>query len=142
MCKDEGINLACQMLVYPPTDLFSDGDLSGLLKLYFANGGARDAYASPLLASDTALEGVCPAVFIECGLDTLRDQGVAYAKRLINIGVSVKVKEYRRALHGFLEVNRPDYDQNDPRRTEEQDAYCKDCENYLINELRACFEDV
>ena len=140
--KDEGIKLACQMLVYPTTDLFSRSELSPLLDMYFGNGGAREPYASPLFASDTALDGVCPAIFIECGLDSLRDQGIAYAKRLMNIGVSVKVKEYRRALHGFLEVNRPDYDPDDPRRTPEQDMYCKDCEKYLINELRANFQDV
>lgn len=140
--KDEGIKLACQMLVYPTTNLFSKGELSPLLDIYFGNGGAHEAYASPLLASDAALEGVCPAIFIECGLDSLRDQGVAYAKRLMNIGVGVKIKEYRRALHGFLEVNRPDYDPNDPRRTPEQDKYCKDCEKYLVSELRASFEDI
>jgi len=55
--------------------------------------------------------------------------------------VPVKVKEYPQALHGFLEVNRPEYDPSDPRITPEQAEYCRDCERYIVNELKAYFAE-
>ena len=49
----------------------------------------------------------------------------------------VTVQPYPEALHGFLEVNRPDYDPNDPRRTPEQESMCRHCEGVIIRWLRA-----
>lgn len=146
LLKDEGIRLACQMLVYPPTDLTYDPDHllpeDGLKLFLFPDGGSGHKYISPLIAGDEDLAGVCPAVFIICGKDELKPEGIAYAKRLIDASVPVKVKEYPQALHGFLEVNRPDYPAEDERRTPEQEAYCRDCEMYLVQEIRACFREV
>ena len=142
--KEDGVKLAAQLLVYPCTDMTpeKDGGLMAMIQpLMFPEGNYRHRWASPVLASDAALTGLCPAVFIECGLDELKPMGIRYAKRLIGAAVPVKVKEYPKALHGFLEVNRPDYDPNDPRRTPEQAEYCRDCENYIINELRAYFSE-
>lgn len=142
--KEEGIRLAAQMLVYPCTDMRptdEDGLMAMIQPLMFPNGECTHRWASPLMASDDELKGLAPAIFIECGLDELKPMGIAYAKRLIDAAVPVKLKEYPNALHGFLEVNRPDYDANDPRRTPEQAEYCRDCEEYLINELRACFNE-
>ena len=51
--------------------------------------------------------------------------------------VPVTVQPYPEALHGFLEVNRPDYDPNDPRRTPEQESMCRHCEGVIIRWLRA-----
>lgn len=143
--KEDGVRLAAQMLVYPCTDMTPEGDeglMAMIQPLMFPNGDYKHRWASPALASDEALAGLCPAIFIECGLDELKPMGIRYTKRLIGAAVPVKVKEYPGALHGFLEVNRPDYDPNDPRRTPEQAAYCADCERYLINELRACFAEI
>jgi acetyl esterase len=141
MLKDAGVYLACQMLVYPALNMsdFANGMLKDLMPVFFPNGGWDHPYNSPLLASNERLAGVAPAIFILCGPDMLKPQGIAYAKRLIDLGVPVKVKEYPKAEHGFLEVNRPDYTQGDPRQTPEQAAYTRDCEQYLIRELRACF---
>ncbi len=137
--KEEKIELACQMLVYPAADL---GDTSlelmnMLRKILFPEGGWESAYLSPLRAADDELLGIAPAIFIICGQDDLRQQGISYAKRLVDLGVAVKVKEFTKAEHGFLEVNRPDYTQGDPRQTPEQAAYARECEQYLIRELKA-----
>lgn len=142
--KEEGMKLAAQMLVYPCTDMRpkdADGLMAMIQPMMFPGGEYAHRWASPLLATEAELEGLAPAIFVECGLDELKPMGVAYAKRLMDAAVPVKVKEYPKALHGFLEVNRPDYDENDPRRTPEQAEHCRDCEEYLINELRACFNE-
>ena len=143
--KEDGMKLAAQLLVYPCTDL-RPGEGEGLMQMIqpmlFPDGNCEHRWASPLLAKDDELRNLAPAIFIECGLDELKPMGIAYAKRLIDAAVPVKIKEYPRALHGFLEVCRPDYDPNDPRRTPEQFEYCADCEAYIINELRACFQNM
>ena len=139
MLRDRGIQLACQMLVYPATDVTAK-DTDEWLPFVFPDGTDRTDYNSPLLAEDKRLAGLSPAIFIICGIDELRDQGVAYAKRLIDLAVPVKVQEYPKALHGFIEVNRPEYE-GDERRSPEQDQLCKAAERYLIQELRACFAE-
>ena len=63
--------------------------------------------------------------------------GKVYVNRLIDAGVAVKVKQYKMAEHGFLEVNQPDYIPGDSRQSPEQAAYARACERYLIRELRA-----
>ena len=140
--KEEGVSLACQALIYPCVDMRPQGGiLEWIAPMLFPEKNWEHRWASPLLAGTEALSGLAPAIFVECGPDELKPQGIAYAKRLMDAGVPVKVKEYAGALHGFLEVNRPDYPADDPRRTPEQDAYRADCENYLIWELRACFAE-
>ena len=143
--KEDGVKLAAQLLVYPCTDM-RPADENGLMamiqNMLFPEGNCEHRWASPVLAAEEELAGLAPAIFIECGLDELKPMGIAYAKRLIDAAVPVKVKEYPKALHGFLEVNRPEYDPNDPRITPEQAEYCRDCEKYIINELKACFAEV
>ncbi|HAL73821.1 MAG TPA: hypothetical protein DCM45_01860 [Clostridiales bacterium] len=141
--KELGFALACQMLVYPFVDftIEGEGEMKGLLTL-LKNVLIRDIdpghrWLSPLHASQDELTGVAPAIIIICGQDELKPMGVAYAKHLIDCAVPVKIKEYPDALHGFLEVNRPEYE-GDPRRSPEQLAMTQDCERYLIRELRAC----
>lgn len=137
--KEDGFPLACQMLVYPCVDMSGEGGLFQFIgPMLFPEGEQTHRWASPLLAPDEALRGLAPAIFIECGRDDLKPQGIAYAKRLIDVAVPVKVKEYPEALHGFLEVNRPEYE-GDERRSPAQDAMTRDCERYLIRELRANF---
>lgn len=147
MLKEDGIKLACQMLVYPCTDITADPDkpddlMSVITRLFFPNGGNEHRYISPLRAKDEELSGLSPALFVLCGPDELRPMGIAYAKRLIDRAVPVKIKEYPEALHGFLEVNRSDYPAGDARQNPEQEAYCKDCEKYLVRELQAFFAAV
>ena len=133
--QDE-IALAAQMLVYPAVDMqgVGQGTLSQIMTMMFPQGVPGEA--SPLLAGDVVLAHVAPAVFVLCGIDELRVQGVAYAKRLIDQAVTVHVKEYPKALHGFLEVCRPDYPAGDARQTPEQAEYARQCEVFLIKTLQ------
>ena len=134
----EGITLAAQMLVYPAVGLTDNFKLMVELRaILFPDGGWDSPELSPILAQAEQLRKVSPAIFIFCGTDELREGGLAYAKRLMDLAVPVKVKEYPNALHGFLEVNRPDYSGEDDRKTLEQAACARDCERYLIRELRA-----
>ncbi len=138
--------LACQLLVYPVTDLYStlnteksdDESLAYkyMVKAYCQNDDADHIWASPLLGSQGELSGVCPAIFITCGLDSLREQGEAYAKQLIDCGVPVSVMRYQNALHGFIEVNRPDYFMEDDRKTPEQADLTEKAENYILQALK------
>lgn len=144
--KELGFSLACQMLVYPFVDFTfeSEGELKGLMLLLknvlMSEIDPGHRWLSPLKASHEELAGVAPAIFVISGQDELKPMGAAYAKRLIDCAVPVKIKEYPDALHGFLEVNRPEYE-GDPRRSPDQLAMTLDCERYLIRELRACLGD-
>lgn len=142
--RDDGrVTLACQLLVYPCTEL--GGDPVGppeevesyrvFRKLYCQHEEQGHLWVSPLLAEDGAIAGVCPAIFITCGLDSLCEQGEAYAQKLIRCGVPVTVKRFPEALHGFLEVNRPDYPAEDARRSPEQAAMCREAEAFIRRAL-------
>jgi acetyl esterase len=109
-----------QILVYPVTDLSSfntdsyaefagDHWLTRPQMEWFRNhylSSADDAtnpYASPLLAPDLA--GVPPALIITAECDVLRDEGEAYAKRLIAAGVHVECKRYAGMIHPFFSLS-------------------------------------
>ncbi|REK87533.1 alpha/beta hydrolase [Streptomyces inhibens] len=66
---------------------------------YLPEGAAADAYAAAARASD--LSGLPPAYVLVCDLDPLRDGGLAYARRLMDAGVPVTVRNVRGAWHGF-----------------------------------------
>jgi acetyl esterase len=115
--RDSGLALAYQALVYPVLDhrfdtasYAANAEGYGLtlagMRWYWDQylGGADGAHpdASPLRA--VSLAGVAPALVVVCGLDPLRDEGVAYAERLRASGVSVVVSEYRDMIHGFLRM--------------------------------------
>jgi acetyl esterase len=57
------------------------------------------AYAAPARADD--LSGLPPAYLLTCGLDPLRDEGLAYALRLMRADVPVEVKDIPGAWHFF-----------------------------------------
>jgi len=149
--KEEGeISFSCQILVYPCTDLGTTPEefnpnctpeevegYHNFIALYCQKGESRHRWASPLLATHAELAGVCPAVFVTCGLDSLREQGEAYANKLIDCGVPVVVKRFQGALHGFVEVNRPDYFHEDERKSSEQATLCLSAEKFIVAQLKA-----
>ena len=138
---EEGFHLAGQILVYVAADLtVDDPSIVPLRSMLFPNGGYDDPMVSPGALNPAQLSKVAPAIFVLCGKDDLRAGGISYACKLIEAGVPVKTKEYKDAEHGFLEVNRPDYDMEDARKTPEQAGYARDCEQYLIREMRALIE--
>nr|WP_289768066.1 alpha/beta hydrolase [uncultured Acetatifactor sp.] len=144
---ERGISLAAQMLVYPCVQMDQNADelmyLIGpmLFPDSQAEYNAAHRYASPLAASDEVLKSLPPAIFVLCGPDDLRPQGIAYAKRLMELAVPVRVREFIRAEHGFLEVNRPDYPDGDSRKNQEQAEYARQAEDFLAGELQAVFSE-
>ena len=110
--------VAFQVLLYPVTDVarehpsyavFADGPwLTAPLMRWFralylrGAADAQDPRASPLLADD--LSGVAPAYVGIAGHDPLRDEGLAYARRLEQSGVEVRLDHFEAQLHGYAEL--------------------------------------
>ena len=103
-----------QWLIYPSVDFlsqtpslteFADGylltreDMEFFHGCYLPNPADRsDIRASPLRA--TSLAGQPPALVFTCGLDPVRDQGRAYAAKLIQDGVPTRFREAAGQIHG------------------------------------------
>ena len=116
MARDRGLPCPCfQMLVYPVTDCrmqtpstarFTDtpvwnSTLSKKMWQFYlpAHPGAHVEYASPMEAP--SLEGL-PDAYVEVAeFDSLRDEGLAYAARLKEAGISVEIVDTKGAPHGF-----------------------------------------
>jgi acetyl esterase len=106
-----GPEIARQLLIYPVTDCGCDTDsyrrfgegylLSAADMRWFWEGyaGGPDPLASVLRAAD--LTDLPAATFVIAGCDVLRDEGEAYAARLIEAGVAVDVLRYPGQLHSF-----------------------------------------
>jgi len=124
-CRDAGIKLAAQLLVYPVTDAFGNyADTNENLRFpsrdenaegYFlsravmewfcghyladkANGA--DWRVSPLRAGDHA--GLAPAIVTTAWFDPLRDEGAAYAAALERADVPVKHYAGEGLIHGYF----------------------------------------
>lgn len=111
---------AFQMLIYPATDSsresasrrqFAEGYfLSKSLMDWFwkayvpAGTNLADLRLSPLLAKD--FTGLPPAFVLTAGYDPLRDEGRAYADRLIDAGVKTTYVNYPGTIHGFFSLTR------------------------------------
>ena len=105
-----------QALLYPVTDysvkrrsyeLFGEGffltreEMDWFRDNYFADSAQHsDPRASPLLAADLA--AVAPAHIVTAGFDPLRDEGEAYAQRLLAQGVPTTLRRERDLVHGFV----------------------------------------
>ncbi|WP_254544018.1 alpha/beta hydrolase [Halomarina pelagica] len=114
----DGLTLAGQLLLYPITDrafdtrsyeenaegyLLTRADVRWFWDLYLRSSvDAHSPFAAPLRAPD--LSGLPPATVVTAGFDPLRDEGVAYARRLEESGVDVAHEHYPGMIHGFLSV--------------------------------------
>jgi acetyl esterase len=124
-CRDAGIRLAAQLLVYPVTDVagnYADREqnarfpsraenaegyfLSRVVMQWFAGhyladaGQGTDWRVSPLRAKNLA--GLAPAIVCTAWFDPLRDEGKAYADALAAAGVATKYYEGAGLIHGYF----------------------------------------
>ena len=125
ICRDAGETVgkggpAFQMLIYPATDssresasrqAFAEGYfltkplIDWFWKAYVPAGtDLADLRLSPLLARDFA--GLPPAFVLTAGYDPLRDEGRAYADRLIEAGIKTTYANYPGTIHGFFSLTR------------------------------------
>jgi acetyl esterase len=92
---------------YPSFDDFADGFLlTRDAMMWFADAYAADVAhqrGSPLAAD---LHGMPPAVIVTASLDPIRDQGRAYAAKLIDAGVPVTFREALGNIHGFVTLRK------------------------------------
>jgi acetyl esterase len=124
-CRDAGITLAAQLLVYPVTDVagnFADAKenarfpsrtenaegyfLSRAVMQWFAGHYLSDAThgtdwrVSPLRAK--SLAGLAPAIICTAWFDPLRDEGKAYADALAAAGIATKYHPGAGLIHGYF----------------------------------------
>ncbi|MEX3943294.1 alpha/beta hydrolase [Paraburkholderia sp. BR10937] len=62
-------------------------------------------YVSPLRASAEELKGLPPAIVVTAENDPLREEGEAYARKLMNSGVNVVSVRYNGTIHDFVALN-------------------------------------
>jgi acetyl esterase len=122
MAKDrKGPKVAYQVLLIPATDASVDTEsyhefatgrfLSRAFMKYgwdlYAPGEEtrNNPYVSPLRASTDQLKGLPPALVITAENDPLRDEGEAYARKLMNAGVPVTATRYDGMIHDFVTLN-------------------------------------
>lgn len=116
MAKKSGeFGFRCQVLDYPPMDVLTDPK-----KKFFTEGAippevaemfnaaycekpedAGDVYCSPIYETVENLKGLPPAVVLTCEIDSLREEGEEYGKKLAQAGVEVTMKRFLGVPHGF-----------------------------------------
>jgi acetyl esterase len=120
-----GPNLDLQVMFYPNTDAsFSSGsykqfasgyglgrdDMEWFIDQYLPDKTRRtEATATPLNATIEQLKRLPPALLITAECDILRDEGEAYARKLLEAGVTVTATRYLGTIHGFVTQNRLAY---------------------------------
>ena len=124
-CRDAGIKLAAQLLVYPVTDVagnFADATENARFPSrrenaegYFLSRAVMEWFAGHYLADKThgtdwrvsplrakSLAGLAPAVVTTAWFDPLRDEGKAYADALAKAGVTTRYHHGAGLIHGYF----------------------------------------
>ena len=113
--SDRRNSISALLLLYPVTDLaaksasytlFGEGyllesaDMDFFIRAYTPNAADReDPRASPLLCQD--LSRMPPTTLLTCGLDVLRNEGRAFASRLVAAGIETYYREAKGHIHGI-----------------------------------------
>jgi len=122
MAKEKAMpKLAFQLLLWPVTDArfdtesydtFAEGHfLTRNMMVWFWDNYTEDEekrseiYASPLRAEHAQLFGLPPALIQVAEFDVLRDEGIAYGRKLDEAGVEVTVTQYMGMIHDFGLLN-------------------------------------
>ncbi len=122
MAKERGgVKIGTQVLFYPVTNAeFDNASYKEFAHDHFLTVEAMkwfwDQYApdhatrkaptaSPLLATLEQLQGLPPALVINGEMDVLRDEGEAYAHKLISAGVRVEAVRFHGTIHDFVMLN-------------------------------------
>ena len=116
-----GPNIKFQLLFYPVTDAnfdtpsymeYQDGyfltreGMKWFWDNYMIEGTNRkEPTVSPLQASIEQLKGLPPALIINGELDVPRDEGEAFAHKLMEAGVVVTAVRYHGTIHDFVMLN-------------------------------------
>ena len=114
----QGPKISYQCLFYPVTDArcdsqsyedFAEGYLLSSAMMYWFwqqylqdTGQGDDPLASPLRAD--SLAGLPPTTLISAEFDPLRDEGEAFARRLLAAGIAVRVQRCEGMVHGFISM--------------------------------------
>jgi acetyl esterase len=124
-CRDAGIALAAQLLVYPVTDVAGNyADASENARFpsraenaegYFLSRAVMQWFAGHYLADEKhgldwrvsplrakSLAGLAPAVVCTAWFDPLRDEGKAYADALRAAGVATRYHHGAGLIHGYF----------------------------------------
>lgn len=111
---DKSFSFKCEILDYPPLDLAKNPYTKPIIEgaippdrsvnynaSYCTPEQSVDPYCSPVFATKEQLEGMPPAIILVCGIDSLKDEGIQYANKLIDAGVEVTIRLFPNSRHGF-----------------------------------------
>ncbi len=116
-----GPPIECQVLLYPVTDAnfetpsyrecgdegywFTRETMCWFWDNYVPAPERQEFTVSPLRASLEQLRGLPPALIVTCEQDVVRDEGEAYAHKLMEAGVPVRATRSLGAIHDLVLLN-------------------------------------
>jgi len=119
---NDKISITKQILVYPSVDytlsspsvehngqgfLLDKAKVAWYFQSYFQNKGQNKAQDSAVIRAASPLLGRFDArmpttLVITAGCDPLRDEGIAYAKKLAEVGVNVQHHQFDSMIHAYM----------------------------------------